>query len=179
MTRSLPPDQHQRPEEPRPPSAPGSGLTPTGLREVAVSVLGGAVLGWFAVSFFVVTSSPVAILPWTLPVLLGLVAVAVLVYSRMLAAKVADPHRVVSPAEGITSVALSKAVLLTGAVLVGACAVYVLHDVGHLSIPYPRQRVERGTVTALVSAGLAWAGWRLEKACRVPHDEEDREPHEP
>lgn len=173
MTRSLPPDQQQQPDEPGRPSPPGSGLTPTGLREVAVSVLCGAVLGWFAVSFFVVTSSPVAILPWSLPVLLGLVAVAVFVYSRVLRVKVADPHREVSPTEGIMSVALSKAVLLTGSVLVGACAVYVLHDVGHMSIPYPRMRVQRGSVTVVVCAGLAWAGWMLEKACRVPHDDGD------
>nr|WP_245935184.1 DUF3180 domain-containing protein [Acidipropionibacterium virtanenii] len=137
---------------------------------MVIAALCGAALGWLLMSVFVVTDSFMPVLPWSLPAILGLVAVAIWMYARQLRAKVADPHREVPPTEGLVSVALSKAVILTGAALVGACLVYMAHFVGQLSVPYPRQRVVRGGVTAVVCALLAWAGWRLESACRVPHD---------
>lgn len=173
MTRSLPPHDpsEDRPEPGQEP--PRGSLAPTDLRTVVIAALCGAALGWFAMSLFVVTGSTVPVLPWSLPVILLLVAVATWVYARILRAKVTDPHREVSPSEGLVGLALSKAVLLTAAALVGACILYSVEYVGQWSIPFPRQRVIRGGVTAVVCAVMGWAGWRLESACRVPHDPDD------
>ena len=62
---------------------------------------------------------------------------------------------------------------MSGAALVGACIVYVLTYVWHLNIPYPRQRTIVGAVTAITCAVMAWAGWFLENACKVPKGPED------
>jgi O-antigen ligase len=164
VTRSLPPQ-----EEP-PESEPTGSLRPTDLRSVAVAALCGAVVGWFVLSIFVVTDAMVPILPWSLPIILAVVAGGVWIDSRVLRRKVADPHREVSPTEGLVSLALGKALVLTGAALAGACVVYVVTFIRQWSIPYPRQRVITGTASAVVCALLAVAGWALERACRVPPD---------
>lgn len=164
MTRSLPPQ-----EDPPEPEPTGS-LRPTDRRSVVVAALCGAVVSWFALSIFVVTDAMVPILPWSLSIILAVVAIGVWIDSRILRRKVADPHREVSPTEGLVSLALGKALVLTGAALAGACIVYVATFIRQWSIPYPRQRVITGTVTAVVCVLLAVAGWALERACRVPPD---------
>ncbi|PGX61494.1 hypothetical protein B6N42_11885, partial [Cutibacterium avidum] len=63
------------------------------------------------------------------------------------------------------------------AALVGACIVYALTYVWHLNIPYPRQRTIVGAVTAITCAVMAWAGWFLENACKVPKGPEDPDEH--
>lgn len=175
MTRSLPPqwDDTDGPTDPDP-SGPRGNLAPTTWRTVVVAALCGAALGWFTLSFYEIRGAVVPILPWSLPVILGVVGAGVWLDARLLRAKVRDPHRIVSPTEGLVSLALGKAMVLTGAALVGACVVYVLTFVGHLAIPYPRARVIRGTVGALAFAVMSWAGWSLEKACRVPDDRDGK-----
>ena len=166
MTRELPqnwPDHHETPP-------PHGNLTPTTSRQVWVAVLSGAVLGWFVLSIYTVTDSIVPVLPMSTPIILAVIAVAVWVDSRLLAAKVADEKREVSPTEGLVSLALGKALVLTGAALGGASIVYVLANIAHLDIPSPRQRVVMGSVTVVVCALLSVSGWQLEKACRVPRD---------
>ncbi|GEM_PF-202975 len=173
MTRSLPPREDGSGEDHgsgTPPEPQGS-LRPTDLRAVIVAALCGAVLAWFILSIFVITDVMVPVLTWSLPIILGIVAVGVWVDSRILRRKVLDHHREVSPTEGLVSLALGKALVLTGFALAGACVVYVLNFIRQLSIPYPRQRVITGTVTALVCLGLGLAGWALERACRVPPDD--------
>ncbi|MNU04384.1 hypothetical protein D3C72_2487720 [compost metagenome] len=54
---------------------------------------------------------------------------------------------------------------------------YVLTFVWHLNIPYPRQRAIVGGVTAITCAAMAWAGWFLENACKVPKGPDDSEKH--
>lgn len=162
MTRSLPP--REDPPEPE----PSGSLRPTDRRSVVVAAMCGAVVGWFLLSIFIVTGAMVPILPWSLPIVLAVVAIGVWIDSRVLRRKVADPHREVSPTEGLVSLALGKALVLTGAALAGACIVYVATFIRQWSIPYPRQRVIVGTASAVVCALLAGAGWALERACRVP-----------
>ncbi len=164
MTRSLPPREDPPEPEPR-----GS-LRPTDLRTAVVAALCGGVVGWLVLSVFVVTDAMVPILPWSLPVTLAVVAAGVWIDSRLLHRKVVDPHREVSPTEGLVSLALSKALVLTGAALAGACIVYVITFIRQLSIPYPRQRVITGGATAIVCILMGLAGWALERACWVPHD---------
>ncbi|QCV88079.1 DUF3180 domain-containing protein [Acidipropionibacterium jensenii] len=168
MTRSLPPLED--PPEPE----PSGDLRPTDRRAVVVAALCGAVVGWFVLSVFFLTEAMVPILPWSLPVILAVVAIGVWIDARVLSRKVHDPHREVSPTEGLVSLALGKSVVLTGAALAGACIVYIITFVRQVAIPYPRQRVITGSVTAVVCVLLGLAGWVLERACRVPPDGEDR-----
>lgn len=147
---------------------PTGQLTPTDTRTVVVAALCGAAVGWFALSLYKVADAVVPVLPWSLPIILTIVAVGVWVDARVLARRVAQDRRRVGSTEGLVSLALGKALVLTGAALAGALLVYVVTFVGHVNIPFPRQRVIRGLVATAVCVLLAWAGLRLEKACQVP-----------
>ena len=172
MTRSLPPDWD---DDRRPDGGddPHGNLAPTDWKVVIVAALCGAALGWFTLSIYKVSDNTVPILPWSLPVVILVVAVATWGYARAFRAKVVDPKREVEANQGLVSLALGKAITLSGAALVGACIVYVLTYVWHLNIPYPRQRTIVGAVTAITCAVMAWAGWFLENACKVSKGPED------
>lgn len=181
MTRSLPPDWQTGPDEKGPDDGkqPGGNLAPTDARTIVVAVLCGAALGWFALSLYKVTNSIVPILPWSLPAMLVVVALGVMAWARAFRARVADPKREVSSGQGVATLALGKAMVQAGAALAGAGVVYVLTFIGHMSIPYPRERVIRGLVVVAACTLMAWAGWLLEKACRVPHGPDDDEHPKP
>ncbi|WP_288783363.1 DUF3180 domain-containing protein [uncultured Cutibacterium sp.] len=172
MTRSLPPewDDDRRSGDG---GDPQGNLAPTDWKVIIVAALCGAALGWFALSIYKINDATVPILPWSLPVVILVAAIATWGYARVFRAKVVDPEREVEASQGLVSLALGKAIALSGAAFVGACIVYVLTFVWHLNIPYPRQRVIVSGVTAVTCAVLAWTGWFLENACKVPRGPED------
>lgn len=134
-------------------------LKATSLRPIGRSSswrLCGAALGWFALSIYKINDVTVPILPWSLPVVILVAAIATWGYARAFRTKVVDPQREVEANQGLVSLALGKAIALSGAALVGACIVYVLTFVWHLNIPYPRQRAIVGGVTAITCAAMAW-----------------------
>ena len=162
MTRSLPPDwdDDRRPDDG---DDPHGNLAPTDWKVIIVAALCGAALGWFTLSIYKVSDNTAPILPWSLPVVILVVAVATWGYARAFRAKVVDPKREVEANQGLVSLALGKAIALSGAALVGACIVYVLTIVG--------------AVTAITCAIMAWAGWFLENACKVPKGPKDPDEH--
>lgn len=175
MTRSLPPewDDDRRPGG----GNPQGNIAPTDWKVIIVAALCGAALGWFALSIYKINDVTVPILPWSLPVVILVAAIATWGYARAFRTKVVDPQREVEANQGLVSLALGKAIALSGAALVGACIVYVLTFVWHLNIPYPRQRAIVGGVTAITCAAMTWAGWFLENACKVPKGPDDSEKH--
>ncbi|MBK7822597.1 MAG: DUF3180 family protein [Tessaracoccus sp.] len=147
---------------------PKLGLTTA--RQAVVAVLAGAaVSGMILLGFETVGGFP-PVVPWSVPILLVLLAAAVVVYRRSLP-KRRKEHKL-GPQEGLAAVAIAKAMIVTGAVLAGGHVVYVMRYITRFDAPLPSARVIQGAATIVAALLLAGAGALLERAC-VVHDGDD------
>lgn len=153
------------PELPEP--GPGQ-LGVTTPKQAVVAALSGAVAGYFVVGTIRWRGGVVPLTPWSIPAVLGALAIAALVYSRVLRRQVADARGSIAPETGVRALVLGKTLLLAGAILGGGHAVYVGSYLGQWGAPMPHARVVHGGVTILASLAFAFAGWVLERACVVP-----------
>jgi len=166
------------------PAPPPGGLGLTTTRQVVVSALAGLVVGFFVVGTLRALGRTVPLTPWSLPLALAAVGIAVWGYARVLRRQVATDRTSLSPESGVRALVLGKSMLMTGAILAGGHLVYVLAFVDALDVPGPRERVLHGVATIAASALLGWAGRDLERACLVPpgsdpDDEDEADPARP
>ncbi|MFT3887885.1 MAG: DUF3180 domain-containing protein [Arachnia sp.] len=153
---------------------PKLGLTTA--RQAVVAVLAGAaVCGLILLAFEAAGGFP-PVVPWSVPILLVVLAGAVLVYRYTLPKRRKD--HALSSQEGLAAVAIAKALIVTGAVLAGGHVVYVMRYIARFEAPLPSARVVQGAVTIVASLLLAGAGVLLERAC-VVHDDDDDDPGAP
>lgn len=147
---------------------PKLGLTTA--RQAVVAVLAGAALCGLILLAFEAAGGFPPVVPWSVPILLVLLAGAVLIYRRTLP-KRREEHKV-GPQEGLAAVAIAKAAIVTGAVLAGGHVVYVMRYITRFDAPLPSARVIQGAATIVAALLLAGAGALLERAC-VVHDGDD------
>lgn len=151
---------------------PRLGLTTA--RQAVVSVLSGAVVcGLLLLGFEAVGNFP-PVVPWSVPILMVVMAVGVAVYARLLPQRI-EEHRVPSQ-ESVAALAIGKSMIMTGALLAGAHVVYVARFVQLFEAPLPSARVIQGAATIVASLLLAAAGALLERACVVQDKDDDDEP---
>ncbi|GAB3816508.1 hypothetical protein GCM10028820_15880 [Tessaracoccus terricola] len=155
----------QQPEPPR----PKLGLTT--FKQVLVAALAGALLAAFLLSIYDLFEGFPPVVPWTVPAILVVMAVAAWIYSRGLSKRVAQ--RAVSGVEAVRALAIAKAAIMAGAILAGMHAVYVGRWIGQLDASQPAQRVLLGSVTLVSAILFTGAGHLLEKACVVPDDDDE------
>lgn len=149
------------------------GLT-TRIQAVVMALVGGA-MGYLVLGLFDLTDRPVPITPWSMPMIFGALAVAALLYGRVLARQVREARDTLDHEAGVRALVFGKTLLATGLALFGWHLVYLMHFVGRMQVEGPRERVIRGAVTAVVSLLVALAGWRLERACVVDVDDHEDE----
>lgn len=142
----------------------------TTFKQVLVAALAGALLAAVMLNLFDIFEGFPPVVPWSVPAVLVVMAVACLVYARGLRQRISDGERVGVVA--VRALVVAKSGIMTGAVLAGMHAVYVGRWVGELPAPTPTQRVILGSVTLVASLLLTAAGHVLEKACLVPDDED-------
>ena len=152
---------------------PRLGLTTA--RQAVVAVLAGAVVCWLMLLGFDLSGGFPPVVPWSLPITLALLAIAVAIYSRVLPRR--REHHKAGPHESFAALGIGKAIVMTGAALAGGHVVYVMRYLQLFDAPLPSQRVIQGAVTIIVSILLAGAGYLLERACIVRDD--DDEDHQP
>lgn len=138
-----------------------------------MAALSGAVLAAFLLSIYDLLEAFPPVVPWTVPAILVVMAVAAWIYSRGLAKRV--EQRSVSGAEAVRALAIAKSAIMAGAILAGMHAVYVGRWLGELDAPQPAQRVLLGSVTLVSAALFTGSGHLLEKACVAPDDDDEGE----
>ncbi len=156
------------------PDAP-SGVQPTRIRALVIAAIIGAGLTFLILlgaSAYALTMPDV---PWTTPMVMFAGAVAAGVLARVTYVRNHVVHQRQDPRRAVSTLAIAKALLLGGSLLVGGYLVFALFSVGHLNAPLPRQRLIIGLVTAVSAICLVVSGWFLERACRTPHDEENND----
>jgi hypothetical protein len=76
------------------------------------------------------------------------------------------------PRRAVNLLLLAKAAALAGAVFAGGYLGFALHFVDSMDVDLPRERVIRAVSAAVASGALVISGLLLERACRVPRDED-------
>ncbi len=152
---------------------PTTGVRPTRLRALLLCAVIGAgltLLVMLGVSAYELT---VPTVPWSTPVLLFVAAMAGTVLARVTYVKNHVVRQPQDPTRAVAVLAIAKAMLVGGSLLVGGYLVFALFSVGHLDAPLPRQRLVTGLISAVASIAVVVAGWATERACRAPDDDEN------
>lgn len=151
--------------------SPKLGLTTA--RQAVVSVLSGAVIcGLILLGFDAAGAFP-PVVPWSVPIVLVVLAVGGAIYSRILPKRIEE--RQATSQESFAALGIGKSLIMTGAVLAGAHVVYVVRYMQVFDAPLPSQRVVQGAVTIVAALLVAGAGALLERACLVKGDDEDQD----
>lgn len=154
-------------QEPR----PKLGLTTP--RQAVISVLSGAIVAGLLILGFEAAGAFPPVVPWSVPILLVVLAAAVAFYSRALPKRIEE--RRLSAQEGVAALAVGKSMIMTGALFAGGHIVYVMRYISQFDAPLPSARVIQGAATIVAALLLAGAGALLERACVVGNDDDDDE----
>lgn len=153
-------------------SEPTPTILPTRGTEVASAVLAGGLLGYLLFAglvqfgYSLPVLSPIA---W-LSIMVCVVGIGVLAYrTHQTVQKRRDP---IEHKQAITRLLLGKTSLLAGAFLGSAYLGLLVVAVQGWPAPLAQERVLHGGLAALACAGWALAGWLLERACRIPTDDD-------
>jgi lysylphosphatidylglycerol synthetase-like protein (DUF2156 family) len=152
---------------------PSGPVTSTPRRALVVAALFGGLAGWL----LAVTTTALAVvppgIPWTAPIGLWLVAalVGALAYSTHQQIQVRRQR--VEPQRAVALLVLGKASALAGALVAGGYFGFGINFVSRFEAEGPRERVIRSLVAIAAGLALCAVGLLLERACKVPHDEDE------
>jgi small-conductance mechanosensitive channel len=159
------------------PEQPSSGsVTLTPWRALLVAALFGGLAGWLVV----VTANAFDVLPpripWTAPIGLAVFAALVGALAWSTHQRLQVRRERMEPQRAVAFLALGKASALAGAAVAGGYLGFALMFLTRIDAATPRDRVIRAAVAVVAGVGLMIAGLRLERACKVPDDEDEDEP---
>ena len=153
------------------PTGGSVGLTP--FRALMVAALFGGLAGWL----LVITADAFNLVPpevsWSAPIGLILAAALVGALAYITHQRIQVRRERIEPSRAVAFLVLGKASALAGALVAGGYLGFALMFLGRLDAAAPRERVIRSAVAIVAGIALCIAGWRLERACRVPRDDED------
>ncbi len=151
------------------------GLQPTPVRTIVWSVLLGAALTYLGLTLVAAFEFVTPELSWATPILLAVAAAGAAVLARVTWLRNHVLKRPAEPKLSVATLAVAKALLLGGSLLVGGYAAFAIYHLPHLDVPAQRQRVLMGIASLASSVALVVAGWFVERACRAPLPPSDDE----
>jgi ABC-type Fe3+-siderophore transport system permease subunit len=151
----------------------GNQVTSTPRRALVVAALFGGLAGWLlAVTTSAMDVVPPSI-PWSAPVGLFVVGALVGALAWSTHQQIQVRRQRMEPQRAVAFLVLGKASALGGALVAGGYLGYALSFVGRFEAEGPRERVVRSLVAMVGGLALGAAGLLLERACRVPFDEDE------
>ena len=151
----------------------GNRVTSTPPRALVVAALFGGLAGWLlAVTTSAMDVVPPSI-PWSAPVGLFVVGALVGALAWSTHQQIQVRRGRMEPQRAVAFLVLGKASALGGALVAGGYLGYALSFVGRFEADGPRERVIRSLVAMVGGLALGTAGLLLERACRVPYDEDE------
>lgn len=140
-----------------------------------MAALFGGLAGWL----LVVTTNALGLVapsvPWTAPLALLLIAALVGVLAYGTWQRIQIRRERMDAQRAVAFLVLGKASALAGALVAGGYLGFAVNFLGRLDVLGPRERVIRSAVAIVIGIALCVAGLWLERACRVPGSDEDRE----
>jgi drug/metabolite transporter (DMT)-like permease len=155
---------------------PGGSVKLTPFRALVVAALFGGLAGWL----LVVTANAFDLIPpevpWTAPIGLILLAALVGALAYSTHQRIQIRRERMEPSRAVAFLVLGKASALAGALVTGGYFGYALMFLTRIDAVAPRDRVIRSGIAVLGGIALCIAGLALERACKVPgeDDEDDR-----
>lgn len=146
-------------------------LSLTTPRQTIIAVLAGAILSWLVLSLYDVFADFPPVVPWTVPAVLAVIGIGGIIYGMRLSKRRED--RKLGSQEAFVALVTGKAMIVTGAVVAGGYAVYVMKYIGSIGAATPFQRVVYGSATIVAALIMAWAGSIIEKNLVVKDPPED------
>jgi hypothetical protein len=152
---------------------PGGSVKLTPFRALVVAALFGGLAGWL----LVVTANAFDLIPpevpWTAPIGLILLAalVGALAYSSHQRIQVRRER--MEPSRAVAFLVLGKASALAGALVAGGYFGFALMFLTRIDAVAPRDRVIRSGIAVVAGIALCVAGLLLERACRIPGEDDD------
>ncbi|HSU37214.1 MAG TPA: DUF3180 domain-containing protein [Propionibacteriaceae bacterium] len=152
---------------------PGGSVKLTPVRALVVAALFGGLAGWL----LVVTANAFDLIPpevpWTAPIGLVLLAalVGALAYSSHQRIQVRRER--MEPSRAVAFLVLGKASALAGALVAGGYFGFALMFLTRIDAVAPRDRVIRSGIAVLAGVALCVAGLLLERACKIPGEDDD------
>ena len=151
----------------------GNQVTSTPRRALVVAALFGGLAGWLLAVTTEALNVVAPSIPWSAPVGLFLVAALVGAIAWSTHQQIQVRRERMEPRRAVAFLVLGKASALGGALVAGGYLGYALSFVGRFEAEGPRERVIRSLVAMVGGIALGVAGLLLERACRVPFDEDD------
>lgn len=169
--------RREPPDDPPPPAGdpgePGPGrLRPTSAASLTAWALIGLVLGWAVRPVAERVNGTAPLVSWAQPVTLALAAVVVGTTAWHTYRSVQLRRERLAAHATVNRLALGRAAAYVGALLAGGYAGYALSWLG-LDAELAGQRILRACLTAIAGALVVATGLLLERACRVPVDEDE------
>jgi hypothetical protein len=158
---------------------PGGSVKLTPFRALVVAALFGGLAGWL----LVVTANAFDLIPpevpWTAPIGLILLAalVGALAYSSHQRIQVRRER--MEPSRAVAFLVLGKASALAGALVAGGYFGFALMFLTRIDAVAPRDRVIRSGVAVLAGIALCITGLLLERACKIPREDDENDRLEP
>lgn len=152
-------------------------LSLTSPRQTIIAVLAGAIVSFVVLSAYDALSEFPPVVPWSVPAVLGVLGIGGIIYALLLP-KRREEHKL-GAQEGFVALVSGKAMIVTGAVLAGAHAVYVMKYLPMMVAATPLQRVIQGSGTIVAALVLALAGTLIERnlVIKDPPDDPNEERH--
>lgn len=159
-------------DEPRLPQERRGTIGPTRLTALSAGFIVGGLLGFALVPVSVELSGAAPRVEWSAIAALAAIAALVLVFAFSTYRTVHRERRRMDPSRAVNFLMLAKASALMGAVIAGGYLGFGLNFVDDLQIPLPRERAVRSLAAAVTGVAIVVSGLLLERACRVPDDED-------
>ena len=154
---------------------PGGTVTLTPLRALVVAAVFGGLVGWLVV----VTANALDVIAprisWSAPIGLAVFAALVGLLARSTAQRIQVRRERVEPQRAVAFLVLGKASALAGALVAGGYLGFGLMFLTDLDATSPRDRVIRSAVAVVAGIALCVGGVLLERACKVPDDDDDED----
>lgn len=146
----------------------GGTLKTTPPLAIGVAALFGGLAGWLVVVGARALGTSPPQVPWTAPVAVILIALAVGVLAWQTYQRIHRRRLRIDPQRAVSFLVLGKASALAGALVGGGYLVYAVMFLTRIDGESPRERVTLSLVAVAGGVALCAAGMLLERACKVP-----------
>jgi uncharacterized membrane protein YjfL (UPF0719 family) len=148
-------------------------IGPTRLSALAAVFVCGGLLGYALVPISEQLSGTAPRVEWAAVGALTLIAGVLLVFAYTTYRTVHRDRRLIDARRAVNFLMLAKASARVGALVAGGYLGFALQFVDSLDVPLPRERFVRSLICAVTGVVIVVSALLLERACRVPKDEDD------